>query len=614
MSPMPGSSQVAALRRVSVGWLTAGVLACAGIFAWQRLPAFSSGTFLVLIALVLLSQFVRLNFVWSSKHATAFAMEETGLAAALLLLPPPLAVVAGLAGLTLGQIARRNALIKVGFNVGQYGVSMAAAAAVMAALPAFGPLIDGRGAFSVLVAMTAYGIVNNLAIAHLLIPLADKPLLQTVRENGPIQAATIAGNVAIGIIAAGLYVERPVLMLFLVAPAAAVHVAYRNSVRADELVARLSSERDRLDRVVAGASDGIMLLDREGVIEVWNDAMTRLTGVEADDAVGSPVGEVLTEQVRRGDETVAGRWLLDAARPTRPRAVQESLLIHPDGGSHQVVESHTFLFDERGRTLGDVVLVRDVTRERELEAMKGDFISRVSHELRTPLTPIKGFARLLTTRYDRLSDDQRRTALEKISEQTEHMSDLVEDLLLATSFDGHDAPGGIAVQRLDAVHSVTTVVEQFRDRHPHREFHLWADRELEVIADPQRVQQVLRGLLDNAVRYTDDAPIEIEVAAEGDDVAIRVIDHGPGIPRDQHEAVFERFHRLEDPLHMRTSGVGLGLFLGRKMTEAMHGSLTIEPTGRRRAGAIFVLRLPSADPRGPATPAPNRDLERRDAS
>jgi signal transduction histidine kinase len=118
----------------------------------------------------------------------------------------------------------------------------------------------------------------------------------------------------------------------------------------------------------------------------------------------------------------------------------------------------------------------------------------------------------------------------------------------------------------------------------------------EALADPERTRQILDALLDNAERYTpNDSPIEVEVDEDDDDVRVRVIDHGPGIPREHHDTVFEQFQRLENPLTMRTGGVGLGLFLGRRLAEAMHGRLELEPP-RHGHGTVAVLRLPTAEP------------------
>jgi signal transduction histidine kinase len=107
---------------------------------------------------------------------------------------------------------------------------------------------------------------------------------------------------------------------------------------------------------------------------------------------------------------------------------------------------------------------------------------------------------------------------------------------------------------------------------------------------------VITALLENAGRYTpDDTPIEVEVLRCDDDVCVKVVDHGPGIPSDQRDAIFERFHRLEDPLTMRTGGVGIGLFLSRRLTEAMHGRLELEPTAMG-GGATFTVFLPVGTP------------------
>ncbi|MDX1660022.1 MAG: HAMP domain-containing sensor histidine kinase, partial [Nitriliruptorales bacterium] len=291
-----------------------------------------------------------------------------------------------------------------------------------------------------------------------------------------------------------------------------------------------------------------------------------------------------------------------SAKPGEPAATEETTLLRPDGTRRFVRESHTFLFDPRGRCIGDVVLVHDVTRQRELDAMKGDFVARVSHELRTPLTPIRGFAEVLAKRGDDLTADQRSEAAQNIVDRAQRMTALVEDLLLVARLDD-GSYAAVDPVRADLHPVVARTVGRFRAENPNRELHLFvAPGTGEAMADPNRTQQIITNLLDNALRYSpDDTNVEVELRQDGDDVCVVVTDHGPGIPSDKQQAIFERFHRLEDPLRMRTSGVGLGLFISRRLAEAMHGSLTVESTVGE--GSRFTLRLPTAEPASGPGPA-----------
>jgi signal transduction histidine kinase len=305
----------------------------------------------------------------------------------------------------------------------------------------------------------------------------------------------------------------------------------------------------------------------------------------------------LTDVVRESDGPVRGAWVVDEAHTGAARRELAASLRHVDGSLREVRETHSLVFDERGRCTGDVVVVRDVSRERELERLRGDFVARVSHELRTPLTPIRGFASILLRRGENLDKAQRREALERIVERADHLGNLVEDLLLVTRIDRRDLDGLVHPRPTPLGPVLEQVVADLRAHRPERTISVHvAPGTGDALADPGRVRQILEVLLDNACLYSpDDTPVEVELDQHGDDICLRVIDHGPGVPPDQREPIFEQFHRLEDPLTMRTSGVGLGLFIGRRLAEAMHGTLTAEEPGTG-GGAVFALRVPAAEP------------------
>jgi signal transduction histidine kinase len=185
-------------------------------------------------------------------------------------------------------------------------------------------------------------------------------------------------------------------------------------------------------------------------------------------------------------------------------------------------------------------------------------------------------------------------ALTRIVDRADHLHRLVEDLLLVTRLEHDDLTELVDTRPTDLEPIARAAVDELAVSGGRRAFTLAADAALPTaMADPDRVRQILAALLENADRYSpSDTPIEVELRAAGDDVEIRVIDHGPGIPASQQDAVFERFHRLEDPLTMRTGGVGVGLFIGRRLATAMHGTLRLEPSPPG-TGSTFVLSLPA---------------------
>jgi PAS domain S-box-containing protein len=583
-------------NRYITGWVVAAAAVAVSVLALVGAPPRITQLTLALVAISIVAEHVQLYFNVDERGVT-YSLGEAALAAALLLVPPAHVVLIAAAQAVGMSASRRLSLDKTLFNAAQWTVGGAVAALVMWSFPDVGPTVGGRAVLGALLGMTALAVVNTVALAGLMVRLGGREMLESLRPQIPMGLGASLGTTSLGIVGAALWVTNPWLIVLLLSPAVAIHLAARGQLRATSLLERLRSDHDRLTRVVDGAHDGIVLLDRSGTVQVWNPAMEAMTGLPSQLVVGQPIERVLTEAVREGAAPVRGRWLVDAAHAGSARRELDARFRHVDGTVREVRESHSLVFDERGRCTGDVVVVRDESRQRELGRLRDDFVARVSHELRTPLTPIRGFASILLRRGEQLEPAQRLDALERIVERADHLSALVEDLLLVTRLDRDQLDELVHPRPTELTPVIEAAATSVRTREDGRSIALHqVPGTGEALADPDRVRQVVEALLDNACQYTpDDTPIEVEVEQVGDDIQVRVIDHGPGIPRDQREAVFEQFHRLEDPLTMRTSGVGLGLFIGRRLAEAMHGTLHAEePEGGR--GAVLVLRLPAAEP------------------
>lgn len=585
-----------ALRCYIAGWIALAALTVGGALTALGLPALEPLTFAAFVVGVGLAERVKLAFRFD-RADIGYTLIEVPITAGLVLLAPGHVLLGAVAGMGLAHASLRTGPGQLVYNLAQTAVGTGGAVLVLHITPAIGPLVAGRPVLGVLGGMTVYTLVNLVAMVGLLHRLLGSEAAQTLREQIPLTAGTILGSTAVGIVLASLWVTDPALVPFLLAPVGAIHLAGRSSVRAANLLEATRAEHTRLERVVDGASDGILLLDQRGVVQVWNPAMERMTGLPGQLVVGRGVDRVLTPSVRLAEDRVAGRWLIDHAHQGAAVRDAQARLRHVDGSERAVVESHALVFDDRGRCTGDVVVVRDVSRQEELERLRGDFVARVSHELRTPLTPIRGFASVLLRRGDHLEPAQRREALERIVERADHLGEVVEDLLLVTRVDRRELDELVHPAPRDLGPIVEEAVAELCAFSSARPVTLNTDPDTPTaLADPERTRQIIAAVLDNADRYTpDEAPIEVDVYQDGDDVCVHVIDHGPGIPREHRERVFEQFQRLEDPMTMRTGGVGLGLFLARRLAEAMHGTLTLA-AARHDRGCEVILRLPTAEP------------------
>ena len=262
----------------------------------------------------------------------------------------------------------------------------------------------------------------------------------------------------------------------------------------------------------------------------------------------------------------------------------------PDGTRVPVLVNSAPFRDLEGRVSGAVVVFQDISKAKEAEQLKDEFISLVSHELRTPLTSIKGAARTLLRHYSVLDETIRMELLRDVDEEADRLYRLVENLL---DFSRAEA-GGLRLTT-EPVHMdklAAQVAAEMKGRAERHDVVLSFPADLPMAeADPLRVEQVLRNLLDNALKYSPGGgAIEVGGSVFEGMLKVTVRDHGMGIsPRDR-ERVFGRFQRAADARVGRTQGVGLGLAICRRLVEAHGGKIWIEdPHGE---GAIFAFTLP----------------------
>jgi PAS domain S-box-containing protein len=360
--------------------------------------------------------------------------------------------------------------------------------------------------------------------------------------------------------------------------ASALAVAMRGAEHLDRLVA----ETSKLQAVVEQSAEGIMVSDGDGRVQVWSRALAEITGVDAAEATGRPLAEVM--DVPADDE----RRLLMPVSVQEPKTVAELTIRRRDGDQRRLRFAHSAIFTA-GTLVRDVVVISDLTREYRTERLKSDFIAMVSHELRTPLTPIIGYVDLLRSRGERMTPQKRLDALNLIGDRAGHLSRLVEDLLLASRFG--DNPDDISLQVSAEVHDICALTTQAaRDLGADRVVLDLPSGPVLVHCDQGRVLQVLANLIGNGLKYSaEDTEVAVGMRLDGTRVHVDVRDHGRGIPADQLDKVFDKFHRVEDPMTMSTSGTGLGLFIARRLARAMGGDVGVVST--LNSGSVFTLSL-----------------------
>jgi PAS domain S-box-containing protein len=352
----------------------------------------------------------------------------------------------------------------------------------------------------------------------------------------------------------------------------------RRRLEAAEAAARaVAEEREQAAHVLEAVGDGIFLCADDGVVQLWNRAAEVVTGIRAADVVG-----------RRLDEVIPGWPALSEAIPVGGGTSSRAVTLPVERGGRDLWLSFVAV---RGAG-GIVYAFRDVTNERRLEEEKSDFVATVSHELRTPTAAIYGAAETLLRRGPDLAPGDAQKLLEMIAAQAGRLGHIVDDILLTTKLDRGELP--VDKEAVDLAELTAETVEAMRPQLPDSAsvaVELASDPAV-ATGDPDRIQQVLVNLVDNAVKYGGGAAVTVRVATDERAAKLSVSDAGPGIPLAEQQRIFEKFYRGDPQLTRNPAGTGLGLYISRELVRRMGGRLHVRSD--LGAGATFVVELPRA--------------------
>ena len=332
-----------------------------------------------------------------------------------------------------------------------------------------------------------------------------------------------------------------------------------------------------------------MILDAERRIQVINRALCAMTGWPAEDAIGRPCYQVFSLQNAQGfDLCQAGGPPVDL--PQEGSLYVEGDLERPGGTRITVGVTYTPLYDDKGRLVNIIANVHDISRYREAEEMKSTFISAISHELKTPVSLIKGYAGTLRRDDANWDKETVRESLAVIEEESDRLNMLINNLLDASRIQAGVLK--LELGDLNLPKLATKVVEGFRVQSPKHQFQLdFPDDFPMVLADEERIREVLSNLLSNAVKYSPDGgTVRVGGWAGDANVTVYVADQGIGIPPAEQDRLFQRFYRVNSGLRRKTQGAGLGLFLCKAIVEAHGGRIWVR--SEEGKGTTFFFTLP----------------------
>lgn len=338
--------------------------------------------------------------------------------------------------------------------------------------------------------------------------------------------------------------------------------------------------------ILTSIADGVIVFDLENKSILANPALSQLTGIPLHDLLDKQI----TEFTQRDELSAAAReTLFGLFNNPEEKTAGKRITWGPRTLSASVARVR----DDLDGNLGVVGVFRDVTREVELENMKNTFMAIVSHELRTPLNAILGFAEMLKEGVYGSVNDKQLNISGRIMNNTQRLLSIVSDLLDQAQIEAgrlkiHIAPCRPA-ELLDALQGIMSKIAADKG--------IGFTTELDpalpsvILGDPQRLQQIMVNLANNAVKFTDKGSVSVKLFRMDDQQwQIRVTDTGGGIPTQAREYIFETFRQVDGASTRQHGGVGLGLSIVKQLVELMKGTVNVE--SEIGQGSVFTATLP----------------------
>jgi len=346
-------------------------------------------------------------------------------------------------------------------------------------------------------------------------------------------------------------------------------------------VSGLRAEMDQISWILRSMSEQVIAADLSGRVLYLNPAAEKVFGVQASESVGKSFLEVIRQAAINGMLTE----VLDRGEEIR----QEIRLFLPE---EIIFEAKALPIRSEGKNRGVLLVLHDISRIKQLEEVRKDFVANVSHELRTPLTSIQGYAETLLD--GALTDEKHaREFLTTIHDQAERLSRLVNDLLdLSAIESGKKSPKIAPFSLADLAREVADSLSPQACKHQVRiESRVGPDLP-DLNADRDQIKQVLINLAANGIKFNkENGSVAIEAGLKGGNFEITVKDTGVGIPETDLTRVFERFYRVDKARSREEGGTGLGLAIAKHIVEAHGGGVKAESV--LDEGTSIIVTLPS---------------------
>lgn len=368
----------------------------------------------------------------------------------------------------------------------------------------------------------------------------------------------------------------------------------RIEIQVQQRTQELKAERNKISVTLASIVDAVIAVDLNRNIIIFNKAAQTLTGYKPVDVLGKPIGQI----IKIFDKTTE---LLPTTFCPVSSDDFEGIAYGKEGLSLiGLNRKQTYVNLLAGQikegkevNLGCILTLYDVSKEKQLEEMKLDFVSMTVHELRTPLTSIKGYLYIFLRDYKKTLDSTQNSLLSRINISTQKLVSLVENLLNVTRIEKGTLT--LSLEAIDWVQNtkeaISEIIDQAKDKTIELNFIEPKETLPCVYADKFRINEVLMNLLANAINYTrKEGKITVWIEKQNNEIITHIADNGPGIPKEALPHLFTKFFRVSGSLEQGSKGTGLGLYIAKSIVEIHKGKIWVESEFGK--GSTFSFSLP----------------------
>ena len=351
-----------------------------------------------------------------------------------------------------------------------------------------------------------------------------------------------------------------------------------------QLYETVVEEKRELEQIIESVYAGLIMVGRQGRIMQINPSAREMLHLDSQDVQGKAVAEVVKDKAILA---VLSQPVDDNAEVAKEISIRSG-----DSGEEKIFQVQTALVKGDDQSvLGTVAIFNDITEIRGIDRMKTTFVSTVSHELRTPLTSIKGFVSTLLSDTDGYYDEgARREFYTIIDTECDRLTRLISDLLNVSRIEAGRALQ-LNLKPVNLGNLIGKVIAAQKSYTTKHDFAVELEDGLpEIIADEDKIDQILTNLISNSVKYSPGGRITVGGREEGDHVLVSISDQGIGIPAEHLSKVFDRFHRVDNRDTREAGGTGIGLFLVKHLVESHKGEIWVDSEVGK--GTTFTFRLP----------------------